>query len=372
MSRRSRVALLTIGSWLLTMILIIPTTAASAAANEYSFKDSFATANYRGDNGTVEFNGPWWETLDWGGSNKGAVTVTDDAFCPTSGCARIVGETTLWGVGLARRADIEEAASAKLRFRYRVELNGPSPGYFTVAAFDGWNRVELDTIFLEDAADGRDHSANFDVVDYADKFFAIGFFGHGEWDGALYVDDINVRGRWEDEAATTSTPPSTTTTEPPVTTTTTTQPPGSTNTTTEPPPSITTTTTTTSRPPTATTIAPPVATTPPSNTPTTTMVRSTTTAPVTTRPPSTELPLASDARYINKAELAFFTANDISTLPRDNEVDPLPPQSPVTQIMASITTTAVTIRSHLLSAVALGLLIAAAAVIGLGRGKQSV
>jgi hypothetical protein len=40
--------------------------------------------------------------------------------------------------------------------------------------------------------------------------------------------------------------------------------------------------------------------------------------------------------------------------------------------MASITVTAVTIRSHLLSAVALGLLIAAAAVIGLGRRGENV
>ena len=50
----------------------------------------------------------------------------------------------------------------------------------------------------------------------------------------------------------------------------------------------------------------------------------------------------------------------------------LPEPGPVTQIMASITVTAVTIRSHLLSAIALGLLIAAAAVIGLGRREAKI
>jgi hypothetical protein len=51
---------------------------------------------------------------------------------------------------------------------------------------------------------------------------------------------------------------------------------------------------------------------------------------------------------------------------------PLPEPGPVTQIMASVTVTAVTIRSHLLSAIALGLLIAVAAVIGPGRRREDL
>ena len=50
----------------------------------------------------------------------------------------------------------------------------------------------------------------------------------------------------------------------------------------------------------------------------------------------------------------------------------IPTPGPVTQIMASITMTAVTVRSHLLSAVVLGMLIAVAAIVGLGRRNEDL
>ena len=99
--------------------------------------------------------------------------------------------------------------------------------------------------------------------------------------------------------------------------------------------------------------------------------------PPTTPTSSTEAPLTNDERYKDKGALAFFyfddpmtgTAGELTTMPGEAA---LPEPGPVTQIMASLTVVAVTIRSHLLSAIGLGLLIAAAAVIGLGRRSELV
>ncbi|NND04450.1 MAG: hypothetical protein HKN91_16870 [Acidimicrobiia bacterium] len=77
-----------------------------------------------------------------------------------------------------------------------------------------------------------------------------------------------------------------------------------------------------------------------------------------------------DIRYNEKLALINESISDeILALPTADE-DIVAP-GPVTQIMASITTTAITVRSHLLSAMALGLLIAVAAIWGLGK-RQTV
>jgi hypothetical protein len=202
------------------------------------------------------------------------------------------------------------------------------------------------------------------VTEFANPGFAIGFFAYGWLDGAVFIDHVEIFGA--QEIATTTT---TTTTAAPTTTT------APTSTTVPPPTSTTTVPTTTVTPPpttapTTTTVAPP-----PTNPPVTT----TTVAPVTSqpppptsRPPTTVTPLENDARYTQKAELAnhLILANSIMELP--TAIEEIPEPSPVTQIMASVTTTAVTVRSHLLSASALGLIIAIAAIWGLGKRESTV
>jgi len=301
-----------LGAWLLTIAIVAPLTPAHAGAGAgCSFKDGFSSNQYIGNEGSDDFDGPWWESLDWGGSNKGAVSVVESDDCPRTSCARIGGETTFWGAGLARRADLQDAHNATMTFRYRLAIDEASDGYLNVAAFDGWNWTILDSIALDDENDDEIHSRSYNVADYATKFYSVGFFAHGAWSGSAFIDDVEVFGKRQD-----------------------------------------TTTTTAAR--TATTVPP----------------------TVTTRPPSTEAPLTNDKRYKDKGALAFFVFDDelttstgeLATMPGEVE---LPSPGPVTQIMASITVTAVTIRSHLLSAIVLGLLIAAAAVIGLGRREPA-
>ena len=168
---------MTLGAWLLAVAVIAPVTPAMAAQGEYSFKDRFSSGQYNGNNGSDQYSGPWWESLDWGGSNKGAVTVVvDDDDCPSVSCARIAGDTRFSGTGLARRADIEGAATATLKFKYRLAVDEQSAGRLEIAVFDGWNWTTLDSFDLRNENDDEVHTKSYDVIAHAGRFFTVGFF----------------------------------------------------------------------------------------------------------------------------------------------------------------------------------------------------
>jgi len=366
MTRRLTIALIALTAWTLTMVAVVETTPASAAGTDFLYKDKFNEGNYGGNNGTHDFMGAWWEVLDWGGPNKGAITIESTGKCPDDRCVRIGGkDAVFWGTGIARRANTLNSAGATAKFKYRLDIHDESGGHLEVAVFDGNKWRAIDSIDLGDG-DNRVHTKSYIVAPYQAEHFTIGFFAQGEWDADIYIDNIQIYGQFDVTTTTTTAPPittqppTTTVTVPPTTTTTTTKSPSTTTTTTTAP----TTTTTTTRPPTVTTAPPPP--TPTTTTPPTTTAPPATTVPSsTTRPPSIELPLADDDRYTDKGELAFFFGDIVTTLPSDT--DEIPEPSPVTQLLATVTTTAITVRSHLWTTFALGLLIAAAAVFGLGR-----
>ena len=378
--RRASAIVSAVAVWLLTMGIVIQVAPAEAGPNSFQFLDRFNSGNYSGNDGTDDYQGAWWEQNDWGGHANGFVSIESGGDCPKDRCVRISGDPfVFWGTGLMRWADTAGAELIELRFRYTLDVQEATNGYLNVGVFDGsgWNVV--DTISLTDHEDdqGDDvHTKSYNVTQYAHEDFMVGFFAHDDWHAQFYLDRVEVSGTWDSATTTTTTstttqPPTTTTTTPPTTTTTTT--------TTEPP--VTTTTsapTTTTRAPTTTTTAPTTTTT---VVPGTTTIAPTTTLgalpPATTTPPTTipavtpQIPIEKDVRYNEKLALINASIGDeIITVPdaRDDIVAP----GPVTQIMASITTTAVTVRSHLLPAMALGLLIAVAAIWGLGKRESVV
>lgn len=365
-----------VGVYLLTMGVIVHGTPADAASLDFEYKDKFTSSGYNGNNGTDDFSQPWWESLDWGGPNQGFVSVESGGDCPNERCVQISGDPAVfWGTGLMREADTEGAAVVKIKFKYALDVHEQTGGYFNVGVFDGTLWHVVDSIFLADALDddgGEVHTKVYNVTSYAHRDFMVGFFAHGDWHAELSLDNIEVFGSWDAPSTTTTT--TTTITLPPTTTTTLLPPTTSTTTTTVAP---TTTTTTTAAPPTTTTAPPTTTKAPPTTTkapaPTTTSVPTTTqviAAPPVSVPPTTatptKLPYTEDERYTQKGALvALVLEDELMELPA-NELEMASP-GPVTQIMASITTTAVTVRSHLLSAMALGLLIAIAAIWGLGK-----
>lgn len=371
MGRRAGLSALLV-AWV-AIALLAPTASAAAAGSGYQYRDRFDSGNYSGNLGSQLFTGDWREHDDGGGHVGGSIFIEGTDDCPTEPCVLFeIQERFMTGKGLSRGADIGGAATASFRFSYTLDLDEPTQGILQVAVYNGVTWAPIDAIPLLDNAAGGPYTRTYNVVPHAHADFAVGFFAHGYWDAALFVDDVKIWGEWDEGP-----PPSTTTTTlvPPVTTlpppTTSTLPPPPTTTTKPPPPTTTTTTTTappvttttTTAPTTTTTTAAPPATTAPPTTTTTTVAPGT-----TTRPPPPEAPLVEDERYTAKDALALTLNDGVMALPTKR--DDIPEPSPVTQIMASITTTAITVRSHFLSAMALGLLIAVAAVWGLGRRSE--
>lgn len=377
---------------MLTMGVVLHATPANAGpGSTFQYLDSFNSGTYSGNNGTDSFNGPWIENNDWGGYTNGFVTVESGGDCPQDRCAQITGDPfTFWGTGLMRAADTGGAATVKLSFSYQLDVHEDTDGYFNVGVFDGSQWHIIKSIDLDGHNDNTRNKV-YTLSQYAHQDFMVGFFAHDDWHAILHIDDVEIWGNWDEgttTTTTTTTPPTTTTTRPPTTTTTqpptttTTQPP-TTTTTTQPP---TTTTTTTAAPTTTTTTTIPTTTASPTTTaapssttaappPPSTIPGSTTTAPTLapvppSSPPSTtispsQIPLEDDKRYTEKAAfIALASEVDFAVPVAEREVVS---RDPVTQIMASITTTAITVRSHLLPAMALGLLIAVAAIWGLGK-----
>lgn len=381
--RRAVAVLAALGAWVLMMGLVVHAAPAAAGSATFQYLDRFGSGTYNGNNGTDDFQGPWWENNDWGGPSNGFVTIESGGNCPGERCASISGDpASFWGTGIMRWAKTKDAANVQLSFRYSIDLHESTNGYLNVAVFDGNNWQLVHTIWLADFEDDRGgevQNKQLDVSQYANVDFMVGFFAHDDWHADFFLDRVEVSGEWESGATTTSTTTTSSTTTPPssstTTTTSTTSPPATTTTTTAPP--ATTTTTTTNAPVTTTTTTRPPAT-PTTRVPGTTTVAPTTTLvalpPVTTVPPTTAVvvpvvPIEDDVRYNEK--LALINApleGEIITLPAPEQE--IVPPGPVTQIMASITTTAITVRSHLLSAMALGLLIAVAAIWGLGKREK--
>ncbi|MCP3973094.1 MAG: hypothetical protein GY720_01220 [bacterium] len=376
MTRRIGVALFAMTAWVLVLGMALQSAPAAAAQSGFRFLDRFSSGDYGGNHGSTPFNSAWWEYVDGGGPDRGDVTVESGGGCPHERCARISGDDErLAGTGLARRAKLTGAATATLRFKYRFDLNAATAGHFNVAVHNGNRWIVLDSFNLDDKSDNGVHTRTYEVTEYANHHFYVGFFAHGQWDGDLYIDNVEIFGQWDDSTTTTST---TTTTIAPTTTTTTVAPTTTTTSTTVAPTTSTTTTvpptTSTTSPPTVTTVPPTTSVAPTTEPPSTSVATAppTTVAPTTTttRPPEPTVPLARDERYTLKGELAMLIKDDLMALPSD--VATIPSPNPVTQIAATVTTTAVTLRSHLLPASALGLLIAIAAVGGMGRLEQPV
>ena len=170
----------------------------------------------------------------------------------------------------------------------------------------------------------------------------VGFFGAGQKASSYFaVDNVEIQVEIEPE------PTTTTTTEPPATTTST-KPPKTTTTTKPPATTSTTTTTTVAPPPTTTTTT--VASAPP--------------------PPDPPEDISEMARYTEKSDLAM-TELGASVAMIDLEAEPqLPERSPITQIVATMTTSAATVRLHLLPAIALGLLVSLFVIRGVAPEEQ--
>ena len=265
----------------------------AAAQTTITVRDEFRTVSYAGNDGSIDFSGPWRERGEGDGPGAGVIRVEPDDRCAggVGYCLRM-GLTggTFEPFAVDRAADLEGATEAALSFTWRRDTQGQVNGAVRVrvSGNGGVSWTTLKTIAL--AGSQSTSSESFDISPWAGNATVIRFDGTGtDVNGHLTVDDVQVQAVIAPATSTTTVPGSTTTTTTAVGTTTTTVP-GTTSTTA---PGPTTTTTTTTVPGATTTTVPgTTSTTIPGVTVTTTVPGTTTTDPRVTATTTTEGPVS--------------------------------------------------------------------------------
>jgi hypothetical protein len=242
---------------LLVLALLAP--ALTAAATEYEdYRDTFESGGYSGNDGSLEFNGPWAESGDPGGGGAGGGLIHVGPDGCSGECLHIEGTgLVLAPYHIERRADLSLFEAAELCYDLEIDPSGLTTTELWVQVRKGstWYTVKK-----HDLADETDTSVMIPISDYLTEGFKVRFYVPNALDellglnlvftGSATVDNVTIRGIVEHEETTTTSTTSTSTTSTTSTSTTSTSAPVKTTTTT----AGSTPTTTGSRPTTTTTL----------------------------------------------------------------------------------------------------------------------
>ncbi len=362
---RNLALLLAASTFAVVTIAVFPVATVHAQSAE-TYRDTFVSVSFGGNDGSRSFAGPWRERGEADGPGAGTIRVVADDRCRggTGQCLRIGTDAgTLDPYAVDRSADLGAAEDATLRFSWRRRSQGQASGSVAVriSANGGTSWTTLMTLTL--AGSQKQQAETIDIGPWMSPTTTIRFDGQGlAANGYIHFDDVEI-------AASIVTTVTTTTAPAPSTTTTTTIGTGSTTTTT--PASTSTTTTTPAGSSTTTSIADSTSstsTTSPSAT--TTQGRSTPTEPASDQTQTTTSP-----GYQNQAPTEGITAE-----PEADSTDELtaPPNSDSAQTSAAGFEDAQTSSIDALPGVllvvqiiALGLLIGILTMAGVGRSDQS-
>lgn len=348
----------------LALGLLVPVTSTAAAPESFTYRDQFNDISFANDDGSHPWSSNWEERGENDGPSAGNVWVWGSSPCWSSGCMKIGGYATLSGHGAKRHADLTDVADAQLCFNFRrILLSEPGGTAKVKISKDGGANWDTLAVYSLDTTDSTPRHESFDLDAYLGDEVLIGFFVYGYVESYFAIDDVEVKGSFNPPSTTTTTLSTTTTAPPTTTTTTTTTVPPTTTTITTVPPTTTTTTTPTAPPSTTTTTT----TTPPSTT-TTTMTPTTTTTdppPPPIDPPDGPVDISTIPRYALKEGLAMTDLAPSATVRRASLS-----VSPATQLVATMTATAATVRFHFLPAIALGLLVSFFVVRGVDEDDE--
>lgn len=370
--------LFSVGAWV---------TPALAGTSTVTYKDTFSSSTYSGNDGAADFSNGWQEMGENDGPDSGQVLVYEHSFCVSSPCLKFWG-TSLDGsngYGVVRTMDTAEADNIKICFEYRRNLtdddmsaevrvevnNGVDSGWVTI------ERIPLDR------TDGATIHVERDISDLAGAAMQVRFKTYGgQSDIYFFLDDVEIQATWVETATTTttSTTPPTTTALPATTTTTalptTTMPPGTPlppdpTTTTSAPPATTTTTAHPATTTTTTTVAPAVVVPGPADPDARTSRRQDgpmSAQEVADYSSKANMPLDDSMPMLMVPDPDQATADDPSVAGAGHGgLDRIPTQG----LMATFSTSTETLGTHSLSVVLLGLLVAWLALRGLGRSRST-
>lgn len=212
---------------LLVAVAMLPALIAGATEGETTketYKDYFDTVSYSGNNGSLQWSGPWVEEGESDGPSSGYVQVVSSGC--SGKCLEIKGGL-LTEVRIRRAADLSGFLDAKLHFSLDIG-SLVSTGVLYVEVKDGSDWPILDQYPLLVTGPG-----NFSVSipsEYLEDGFEFRFCLGGLIGGdLLYIDDVKIIGSVPAPTTTTSTTSTSTTSTTAPAVTTTTKPKGTTS-----------------------------------------------------------------------------------------------------------------------------------------------
>lgn len=203
------------------VVLLVPALVAGASGggvSEESYKDYFDTVSYSGNNGSLNWAGPWVEGSESDGPDRGFIKVAEGS-CAAGKCLEVSGGL-LGQPSIRRAADLSEFLDARLHYRAHLDPVLLSTGFLFVevkGAGSGW-KVVADYALLAEAGT---HSGSVDVSAYAGEDFEVRFRLSQLLGGdRVFIDDVKLTGSVPVPTTTTTTTTTTSTTSPTTTSTT--------------------------------------------------------------------------------------------------------------------------------------------------------
>ena len=227
-----------------------------------SYKDQFHSVSYSGSDGTIPWEPKWMEIGESSGPESGSIYVAPNPYCAGYQCLTFAEDGEIVGtLGVKRFADLADFEDADLCYDLKADLvedvENPSDGELLIQVTgDGETWKTIDSFSFENL-DGNPIHRSKGVGNWLTAGFGVRFVVTGVLSGRVFVDNVEIKGTVNPEPTTTTTtgPTSTTTTEPQATTTATTVPEATTTSASETTTSLDSTPTTTAERTTTTVVA---------------------------------------------------------------------------------------------------------------------
>jgi hypothetical protein len=363
----------------------------------------FSEQGYGGNDGTMEFNGPWIEMGESNGPASGIVRVWPHEYCDGGYCLKMGGsDDDAAGHGAYRAVDLTGATSAMLSLddgRQLLDDDSTGTAVVQISADGGGSWKTLDTITLERDDGAVSFHRKYIITDFATPGTVIRFKITDAEDLEAYwiIDNVVIEATFEEPTTTTSTtkaPATTTTTsttktpEPTTTTSTTKTPEPTTTTSTTKTPEPTTTTSTTKTPATTTSThprdeekktsekpGPPVGTTTTTSRPNTTTTSRVATTTTTEAPAifGSGVPPDSWETMMGKTALAVPAASGVTAMPASMSGDSTAEGlhiEPLAAFAAAFTTESGNYGGSLVPSFLLGIVIAVVSLLGIRSRRE--
>lgn len=172
----------------LIALAVIPP--AIAGADE-TVRDEFGSIAFAGNDGSIPWTDEWREIPIGDGPTAGQIRVVGDGHCAAGNCLRI-GDQTL-AAGVYREANLTGFASAVLTYSYRRQMTDDGNGGIVKLRVspDLWTWTDAAS-HLMDVSDSGQVTQIVDLSGWAGGPVKIAFFGVGQLDGYVFVDNVQI------------------------------------------------------------------------------------------------------------------------------------------------------------------------------------